>query len=101
MKTTIDIADDLIIRAKAVQKRDDVTLRSLIEEGLRLALDRHNLKTNYRFTPVVTGEPFKPGMPTVDVNELIRDSNDRPDWRVNEPLHSYDVSPKQGARKRR
>lgn len=38
MKTTIDIADDLAARARAAAARDGETLRTLVEEGLRLAL---------------------------------------------------------------
>ncbi len=41
MKTTIDIADDLVLRAKQLQQKQSRTLRSLVEEGLRLALDKH------------------------------------------------------------
>lgn len=41
MKTTIDIADDLVLRAKQVQQKQSRTLRSLVEEGLRMALDKH------------------------------------------------------------
>lgn len=100
MKTTIDIADDLIIRAKTIQKRDDVTLRSLIEEGLRLALDRHSQKTTYKFVPVVAGEPHKAGTPVLDVNALIAESNERPNWRVNEPVGTYDITKRRATKKR-
>ena len=35
MKTTIDIADDLAARAKAYAAKERITLRSLVERGLR------------------------------------------------------------------
>ena len=38
MKTTIEISDDLATMAKAHAARENITLRSLIERGLRLAL---------------------------------------------------------------
>jgi hypothetical protein len=47
MKTTIDIADSLLAEAKNVAARDGTTVRSLVEEGLRLAIARRG-----------QGEPF-------------------------------------------
>lgn len=38
MKTTIELPDDLLERGKAVARRENSTLKALIEEGLRLAL---------------------------------------------------------------
>lgn len=38
MKTTVEIADDLITRAKALAIRRNTTLRALLEQGLRQVL---------------------------------------------------------------
>jgi hypothetical protein len=38
MKTTLDIADDLLLRAKKAAKQRGVTVRSLVEAGLAMAL---------------------------------------------------------------
>lgn len=38
MKATIELPDDLLERGKAVARRENSTLKALIEEGLRLAL---------------------------------------------------------------
>jgi Arc/MetJ family transcription regulator len=38
MKTTIDIADDLLVRAKRQARRERKTLRDLVEEALRARL---------------------------------------------------------------
>ncbi|MBW1816753.1 MAG: DUF2191 domain-containing protein, partial [Deltaproteobacteria bacterium] len=38
MKTTVDIPDNLMRKAKAVAARQKITLRALIEEGLRKVL---------------------------------------------------------------
>lgn len=107
MKTTIDIADDLISRAKLVQKRDGVTLRTLVEDGLRLVLDRDARKPKYRFVPVLAGKPYQRGMATPDVNALIAEANERdsPEHEVRgvaEPRVAYAVAKKKAAvRKKR
>ena len=105
VKTTIDIADDLISRAKLVQKRDGVTLRALVEDGLRLVLDRDARKPKFRFMSVVAGTPYRGG-PAIDVNALIAEANER-DWvggdalRVAEPHATYAAGKKKpGARKK-
>jgi len=41
MKTTIDIAEPLLDQAKTVARAEGTTLKRLVEEGLRLALERH------------------------------------------------------------
>jgi hypothetical protein len=38
VKTTIDIADDLLKRSQQLAKRKGSTLRAVLEEGLRLVL---------------------------------------------------------------
>lgn len=40
MKTTVDIADPLLLEAKRAAAEDGITLRDLIAEGLRAALER-------------------------------------------------------------
>lgn len=49
MKTTIDIADDLFARSRKAAKREGKTLRALMEEGLRLALQARAKKTAPKF----------------------------------------------------
>ena len=39
MKTTLDLSDELLARAKRAAKKKGVPLRALVEEGLRLALE--------------------------------------------------------------
>lgn len=43
MKTTLDIDDELLIKAKAVSARERKSLTALIEEGLRLRLRRRSM----------------------------------------------------------
>lgn len=50
MKTTIEISDNLLIRAKARAREQDITLRSLIETALAATLDQAPAET--RIKPV-------------------------------------------------
>lgn len=52
MKTTVDIADDLLLRAKREAEASQTTLRSLIEEGLREVLGRKASSTQKPIKPV-------------------------------------------------
>lgn len=56
MKTTIELPDDLLERSKAVARRENSTLKALIEEGLHLAL-RERARTRRRTTPFAV-QPF-------------------------------------------
>lgn len=44
MKTTIEINDELFARSRRAAKREGKTLRALMEEGLRLALQARSAK---------------------------------------------------------
>lgn len=52
MKTTVDIADDLLLRAKQEAEASRTTLRSLIEEGLREVLGRKSAARPASIEPV-------------------------------------------------
>jgi hypothetical protein len=57
MKTTLVLSDDLIERSKLIQRRDAISFKALVEEGLRLAIEKRNSKSKqFRFRPVVTGK---------------------------------------------
>lgn len=55
MKTTIDIGDSILLRAKAMARRERSTLRALTEEGLELVMQRREHPPAYRARPVVFG----------------------------------------------
>ena len=49
MKTTVELPDDLLQRSKRLARSEGLTLRALIEEGLRLALKSRNRRTAVPF----------------------------------------------------
>ena len=67
MKTTIDIADDLLDRARVLAANEGTTVRSLVEEGLSLALDRHRETSGFSFRRAsFKGEGLQPGVSLED-----------------------------------
>ncbi|MCY3778522.1 MAG: DUF2191 domain-containing protein [Candidatus Aminicenantes bacterium] len=55
MKTTIEIADGLARKAKAHAVKENVTLRSLIERGLRMALRADSQRTRFKMRDASVG----------------------------------------------
>lgn len=55
MKTTLEIAHPVLVAAKETARREGITLRSLVEEGLRLALDRRERCERYRLRDASVG----------------------------------------------
>jgi len=53
MKTTIEIADDLFVRAQKLACREKTTLRALTERGLRLVLNEKRVAPR-KLPPLVT-----------------------------------------------
>jgi len=64
MKTTIDIADPLLRRLRALAARRHTTMRALIEAALRDALDRHEREPPPAplETPTFGGKGLQPGV---------------------------------------
>ena len=57
MKTTIEIHDELLRRAKQRAKKTGRTLRSVVEEGLREVLAKEPVKNTYRLPDMRVGDP--------------------------------------------
>ena len=55
VKTTIDLSDNLFVRARQLAHKEHKTLRALVEEGLTLALDEHERRSSPKIKPVVFG----------------------------------------------
>ena len=57
MKTTVDIADSLLARAKRHARRSGRPLRALIEEGLRRVLSEDAKESAYELPDRSVGDP--------------------------------------------
>ena len=57
MKTTLDIKDDLLIRAKSLAKRSGKPLRAVVEDSLRLILAQAETQTSYKMPDCRAGDP--------------------------------------------
>ena len=73
MKTTIDIADALLVEAKTVAAREGTTLRELVEQGLREALGKRRRTAQFKLRDAsVDGHGLQPGIREGDW-EQVRD----------------------------
>ncbi|MBF8259586.1 MAG: hypothetical protein HW377_1960 [Actinobacteria bacterium] len=63
MKTTIQIPDSLFEEARKVAQRERVTMRSLVEAGLRRVLADHATRGGFRLRKAAfRGKGLQPGM---------------------------------------
>jgi Arc/MetJ family transcription regulator len=60
MKTTIDVSDALLARAKRHARRVGKPLRALVEEGLRRVLESGSAPAGYRLPDRSVGRRGKP-----------------------------------------
>ncbi len=55
MKTTMDLSDNLLRRAKELARKERLSLKELTEEGLALVLDARQRRKPRKVRPVVVG----------------------------------------------
>ncbi len=60
MKTTVEISDALIDRARRYARRQGTSVRALIEEGLRRVLDSEEPAAAYQLSDCSVGAAGKP-----------------------------------------
>lgn len=71
MKTTVDIPDPLFEAARQAARRDRTTLRALIEQGLRLALEERRAARSFKLRDAsVSGRGLQPAAEGLGWNEL-------------------------------
>ncbi len=54
MKTTVDIASNILTQAKDLAREEETTLRQLVQEGLELVIRQHTARRT-RVRPVTFG----------------------------------------------
>ncbi len=52
MKTTLEISDSILSKAKQLAREQKVTLRSLAEEGLRMVIEKRTARLPCQINPV-------------------------------------------------
>ena len=57
MKTTVDIQDELLVRAKRHARAAGLPLRAVVEEGLRQMLAGSAVRQSYKLPDCSTGNP--------------------------------------------
>ena len=71
MKTTLDIADPLLAEAKALARKEKITVRALVERGLKLALAEHKGQRRFKLRDAsVTGKGLRPDAADLSWDQL-------------------------------
>jgi len=72
MKTTLDISDPLLRDARKVAAREGVTLRSLVEQGLRRVVAEKQRKPTFRLRQVTfRGNGLRPELRDASWQQIL------------------------------
>ena len=73
MKTTLDISDPLLDQVRKIAARDGETLRSLVEQGLRMVVAKRSAKAKaFKLRQVVVGgNGLQPEVAHLSMHEII------------------------------
>jgi hypothetical protein len=71
MRTTVDLSDDLMRRAKKKAADDGVPLRDVVEAALRSYLSHRSAETGYKFQWTTESGELMPGIDLDDRDSLF------------------------------
>lgn len=79
MKTTFDLPEPLLLKAKSIAAKNNTTLRALVETGLRKVIESEQLtaKPFKLRTASVKGHGLQPNMQGLTMAQLIELSYER------------------------
>lgn len=71
MKTTVELPDELLHEVQKIARSEGVSMKSLMEEGLRAVLARHQASREFRLPDAsVAGNGLQPGFRDARWEEL-------------------------------
>lgn len=78
MRTSIELSDSLLARVRKIMAKRKVTLRALVEEGLRRVVEEDQAAPPFKLRAAAFKGPlgFAPGMGADDIPRVLREVNE-------------------------